>query len=87
MIFLMRDSGQPRRSMAAVRFGKRPRRALPPHPKHLDAKGVHSEIGLKLLTDLGADFYVFSEQALILQGNLSDLIPPCGGSNPPAPAT
>jgi hypothetical protein len=32
----------------------------------------HSEIAAKLLTDLGADFHVFSEQALILQGNLSD---------------
>jgi hypothetical protein len=26
----------------------------------------------KLLTDLGANFHVFSEQALILQENLSD---------------
>jgi hypothetical protein len=32
----------------------------------------HSEIAAKLLTDLGANFPVFSEQALILQGNLSD---------------
>ena len=35
-------------------------------------KAVHSEIGPKLLTDRGANFHVFSEQALILQGNLSD---------------
>ena len=32
----------------------------------------HSEIAAKLLTDLGANFHVFSEQALILQGNPSD---------------
>jgi hypothetical protein len=32
----------------------------------------HSEIAAKLLTDLEANFHVFSEQALILQGNLSD---------------
>jgi hypothetical protein len=32
----------------------------------------HSEIAAKLLADLGANFHVFSEQALILQGNLSD---------------
>jgi hypothetical protein len=32
----------------------------------------HSEIAAKLLKDLGANFHVFSEQALILQGNLSD---------------
>jgi hypothetical protein len=50
-------------------------------------KAVHSEIGAKLLTDLGANFHVFSEQALILQGNYRILIPPCGGSNPPTPAT
>jgi hypothetical protein len=49
----------------------------------------HSEIAAKLLTDLGANFHVFSEQALILQGNLSDFDsaiqaagqPPCARRN------
>jgi hypothetical protein len=40
-------------------------------------KAVHSEIAVKLLTDLGANFHVFSEQALILQGNLSDFDSAC----------
>jgi hypothetical protein len=31
-----------------------------------------SEIAAKLLTNLGANFHAFSEQALILQGNPSD---------------
>jgi hypothetical protein len=37
-----------------------------------ECSACHSEIAAKLLTDPGANFHVFSEQALILQGNLSD---------------